>query len=114
LLPTGVFIDDELYTMYDIQEHLRHLRTEDMDELCKKDVRTLAIDINKARNSGEDSILTILPTTGLIGWQHARAEFLGKKIYNKEPFTVPMPGSTGITTLESNDSSFNGFGYLTS
>jgi hypothetical protein len=85
LLPTGVLIDDELHTTYGIQEHLRHLHAEDIDELCKKDVRTLAMDVHKASNFGEDSVLTILPTTDLIGWQHARAEFLGKKIYNKEP-----------------------------
>ncbi|CAG5158630.1 uncharacterized protein ALTATR162_LOCUS5176 [Alternaria atra] len=85
VLSTDLSIDNELHTTYGMQKHLSYLRAEDIDELCKEDIRTLVLEIDKARTPGRNTILTVLPTTDLIGWQHTRAEFYGMKIHKKSP-----------------------------
>lgn len=83
MLPTDLSIDDDLYMTHGIQDNIRYLCADDIDELCIEDTRTL-LDIDKVRTA-EDTIITVLPTTELIDWQHKRADFMAMKIHKKSP-----------------------------
>jgi len=84
VLPTDLSIDDDLYMAHGIQDNIRYLCADDIDELCIEDTRTL-LDMDKARTAEGHMIMTVLPTTGLIDWQHKRVDFMAMKIHKKSP-----------------------------
>lgn len=66
-------------------EHYRWLTSEDVNELCERDVDDMTMDMKRRAVPPKHAILTILPTSELIIWQHARAEFIAQKLYSKSP-----------------------------
>ncbi|KAH8714074.1 hypothetical protein GQ44DRAFT_811314 [Phaeosphaeriaceae sp. PMI808] len=64
---------------------IRLLRAGDIRELCDRDIEALKADAQRAKVTEGCSFTTILPTSDLVRWLHARAEFIGFKIHGKSP-----------------------------
>jgi hypothetical protein len=85
VLPLQASDNSDVEPKFDARKHIRYLRDRDIDELCHKDVNALVAEIREAPLLGMQTVLTVLPTTQLINWQHAREDFYGTNIHGKSP-----------------------------
>lgn len=61
------------------------LSNQEIARLCGRDMDALRADLENMKTASNQSLLTVLPTSDLLTWLHARAKFMGLETRGESP-----------------------------